>query len=272
MNSSRSPRDMDDRTFVFPGRATDTEASILATGVGDVTTAFLGLSSRSETGQDADYIRWHLFDHVPEQARIPGVRNFQRWVSTPECRAARRAQTEPFDRVDHAVQYLFAEPVIATLQAFMDLGAALGGAGRQTLSVPRIQSAGYAVLEKRVNPRGALGAYALPWWPARGVFLTIEATPSDKGAWAAHSQALARLVELEGVAGAWRYAGIQRQLPVRSDPGELVTVFYLYGDPVATAGPLGDMLEEQWAAAGTRAKFAAPFEVVNPAIWDRHLP
>jgi hypothetical protein len=270
---SNSPNTTADRPFFFPGRATDTEASILAAGAGDVTTAFLGLSTRSETGQDADYIRWHLFDHVPEQARLPGVRNFQRWVSTPECRAARRAQAEPFDRVDHAVQYLFAEPAPANLQAFMDLGAALGAAGRQPLSVPRIQSAAYPVVDRRINPRSALGAYALPWWPANGVFLIVEATPTDREAWTAHSRGLGRLVELDGVAGAWRYAGVQRQLPfVRSNPGELVTVLYLYGDPVAAAGPIGEVLEQQWEAAGSRAQFAAPFQVVNPTAWDRHLP
>jgi hypothetical protein len=272
MNSSKSI-DAGDQTFLFPGRATDTEASILATGVGDAATAFLGLSARSDTGQDADYIRWHLFDHVPEQARIPGVRNFQRWVSTADCRAARRAQAAPFDRVDHAVQYLFGEPALPTLQAFMDLGAALSAAGRQPLSVPRVQSAAYAVVDRRVNPRGTLGAYALPWWPANGIFLTIEKTPSDKEAWAAHGQALGSLVEVDGVAGAWRYAGVQRQLAsARSDPGELVTVFFLYGDPVATAGPLGDLLEQQWKVSGSRASFAAPFQVVSPTAWDRYLP
>jgi len=274
MNASRSATDtVGEETFLFPGRATDTEAGVLLTGAGDVTTAFIGLSARSETGQDADYIRWHQFDHVPEQFRIPGVRNGQRWVSTPTCRAARRAQSAPFDRVDHAVQYLFSEPAVETLQTFMDLGAALGAAGRQpSVGVPRVQSGAYVVVDKRVNPRGTLGAYALPWWPASGVYLTIEATPPDKAAWSAHSQALGELVALDGVAGAWRYTGVRRQLAARSDPEETVTVFYLYGDPVATAGPLGDLLEQQWRVSGRPASFAGPLQIVDPRQWDRYLP
>jgi hypothetical protein len=136
-----------------------------------------------------------------------------------------------------------------------------------------VQSAAYVVVDKRVNPKSTLGAYAVPWYPLNGVYLTIEATPPDKEAWAAHSEALGRLVELDGVAGAWRYAGVQRQFHLaRSDPGLTATVFYLYGDPVATAGPLGDLLEKQWAASGRRAMFAAPFHVVHAQQWDRYLP
>lgn len=273
MNGSRLPLNSVEETFLFPGRATDTDASILSAGAGDATTVYLGFSARSETGQDLDYIRWHLYDHVPEQPRMPGIRNFHRWVSTPACRAARRAQEAPFDKVDHAVQYLFAEPAIETLQTFMELGGSLSAAGRQPFTLPRIQSGAYVVIDRRVNPRGTLGAYAIPWRPATGVYLTIETTPPDRDAWEAHSQALGKLVELDGVAGAWRYAGFKRKLSfLRSDPSELVTVFYLYGDPVETAGPLGDLLERQWEASGRRASFAAPFHVVCPTALDRYLP
>jgi hypothetical protein len=273
MNTPSSPLKSAEETFLFPGRATDTDVNVLAAGAGDANTAYLGFSARSETGQDVEYIRWHLYDHVPEQPRIPAVRNGQRWVSTPECRAARRAQEAPFDRADHAVQYLFAEPAVETLKTFMELGRALAAAGRQPLSLPRLQSGAYAVVDRRANPRGTLGAYAVPWRPASGIYLTVETMPPDNEAWAAHSEALGRLVELDGVTGAWRYAGYPQQLPfLRSDPSELVTVFYLYGDPVATAGPLGDLLERQWEATGRRARFAAPFHVVCPTDLDRYLP
>lgn len=273
MERSRSPQISTEEIFLFPGRATDNDASILGAGSGDANTVFLGLSARSETSQDLEYIRWHLYDHVPEQARNPGVRNGQRWVSTPQCRAARRAQDAPFDRVDHAVQYLFAEPAVETLQIFKELGHGLAAAGRQPLSLPRIQSGAYVVLDRQANPRGTLGAYAIPWRPASGVYLTIEKLPPDNEAWAAHKDNLGHLVALNGVAGAWRYAGFQRKLSsFQSDPDELVTVFYLYGDPVAIAGPLGDMLERQWAAAGRRASFAGPFHVVCPTALDRYLP
>ena len=80
-------------------------------------------------------------------------------------------------------------------------------------------------------------------------------------------------MELDGVAGAWRYTGVRRALPpARSDPAQTVTVLYLYGDPVSIAEPLGDLLERQWEASGARADFAAPFHVVQPLTCDRYLP
>ena len=260
-------------TFLFPGRASDTEAGILAAGKGEVTAAMLSMSSRSATGQDADYIRRHQFDHAPEQFRIDGVRNSQRWVSTPACRAARRAQAEPFDRVDHVAQYLFAEPVPETTRAFMALGPALTAAGRQPLSVPRVQSGAYDVVDKQVNPRGTLGAYVLPWWPASGIYLTIEPAAADDMEREAQANALARLVALDGVAGAWRYVGARRDLsPLACRREQSVVVFYLYEDPILVADQLGAALEREWRTTGVDAQFAAPFHIVRPLEWDRHLP
>ena len=260
-------------TFHFPGRASDTEAGILDAGRGSVTAAMLSMSARSETGQDADYIKWHQFDHAPEQFRIDGVRNSQRWVSTPACRAARRAQAAPFDRVDHVAQYLFAEPVPETVRAFMALGPALTAAGRQPLSVPRVQSGAFDVVDKRVNPRSTLGSSVLPWWPAGGVYLTIEPAAADGAERAAQADALARLVAIEGVAGAWRYVGAHRDLaPLACRREQSVVVFYLYDDPVSVADRLGAALEREWRTTGVEAQFAAPFHVVRPLEWDRHLP
>ena len=260
-------------TFFFSGRASDTDTGILATGRGTVTTAMLSMSARSDTGQDADYIRWHQFDHAAEQFRIDGVRNGQRWVSTPACRAARRAQTAPFDRVDHVAQYLFAEPVLETVRAFMALGAALTAAGRQPLAVPRVQSGAYDVVDMRVNPRGTVGACSLPWWPASGIYLTVEPSAADDAQHRSQAASLARLVDVDGVAGAWRYVGAERDLsPLACRREQSVVVFYLYENPLAVADRLGAALESEWRTTGVAAQFAAPFYIVRPLEWDRYLP
>ena len=264
-----------DARFRFPGRASDGEAAILATGTGDATTALLVFSTKCERGQDVDWMRWHVFDHQPEQYRVPGVRNGQRWVSTPECRAARLLETAPFDRTDYVVQYLFAEPAPESVKSFANLGQALGAAERRPAkSRLRIfQSAGYDVTDLRANPTGALGAYALPWYPARGIYLTIEPTAPDAAAQAARAKSLQRLVAVEGVAGAWRYDPARRDLsPVKTQPGQTATVFYLYDDPVAVAGRLNGVLEREWAAAGVEGLFAAPFHIVQPFEIGRYLP
>jgi hypothetical protein len=258
--------------FLSPGQPTDQAPRILAVGNGGVTTAVVVLSSRSATGGDADYIRWHQFDHVPEQFRIPAIRNGQRWVSTPACRAARRAQAAPFDQVDHVVQYLFSEPAVPSLKAFMELGAALTAAGRQPAGVPRVQVGAHAVIDRRVNPRAITGVDVLPWWPASGAYLLIEPTPVDAAGRTAHAEALGRLVAVDGVAGAWRYDAGTRELGLARHEGQTITAFYLYEDAVSVAGPLGEALEREWAAAGVTPRLAAPFHIVRPHEWDRYLP
>jgi hypothetical protein len=273
MSSPVAFRTRGEASFLHPGTPTDRDPRIVAAGNCDVTIAQVNLGARSPTGEDAEYIRWHQFDHVPEQFRIQQIRNGQRWVSTPACRAARRAQTEPFDRVDHVVQYLFAEPVGEGLAAFAALSRALIEAGRQPKVVPRVQVGAFEVIDRRSNPRAITGAQVLPWWPASGVYLVIEPMPGDEAARAEHAEALGRLVTVDGVAGAWRYESGEREFPTISrHPGQSMTVFYLYEDPVGVAGPLGDALAREWAAAGTEAWLAAPFHIVRPHAWDHHLP
>ena len=89
----------------------DAEPAIASFGNGDVAASVVSMSMRHADGLDAEYLRWHVLDHLPEQFRLVGLRSGQRWVSTPACRARRAASEPPYDAVDHIVQYLFAEPV-----------------------------------------------------------------------------------------------------------------------------------------------------------------
>jgi len=258
--------------FEFPGLASEKDPDVLVTGSGDATTALLSLLSKTEGGQDAEYIRWHLFDHLPEQYRVSGVRNGQRWVSTPACRAARLAQSPPFDVADLMVQYLFAEPAGEALRAFSALGVALTTHGRRPALVQeRIGTFCYDIVERLANSRGVLGAHVLPWYPSIGVFLTIDTC--ETGDHAARSEALKELVETEGVVGAWRYVGTQRKLGAYvSDPKQSATVYYLYDDPVAVAGRLKDGIERDWRRSNAEGLFAAPFYVAQPHDIERYLP
>jgi hypothetical protein len=253
--------------FRFPGGASDESAGVQASGTGDAAAAVLVFFGAVEMGSPADWLRWHMFDHGPEQFRIAGLRNGQRWVSTPACRAARLVAAEPFDRADYVVQYLFAEPAPQSVKAFSELGTALREQKRYVrVKMPILISAGYDVAQRQASPHGALGAAALPWYPSRGVYLTVERTGADE---ATRAEALKRLVAVEGVAGAWRYEAGRDLSPLRTYPGQTVTVFYLYDDPVVTAGRLNPVLEREWAAAGVEGLFAAPFYVPQPFEIDQ---
>lgn len=260
-------------TFRFPGVGSDDDAAIRAIGPSDAGAGFFGFYGRHAEGRDAEYIRWHVFDHLPEQFRVPGLRHGQRWVATPACRAARRAQEPPFDQVVHTHYYLFAEPAAESIQVFTALGAALDAARRRPFHVPFLQLGYYDVGEKLRNPRGNLSAEVLPWRPAFGVYVLVERKGANEAERAADAAAREALVKLDGVAGAWRFEGPTRNLGgLEARPDQAVTVFYLYEDPVVMAGPIGEALERHWAATGRRARLAGPYYVVRPLEWDRYLP
>lgn len=239
--------------MTLPGTPTDQAADVLAAGDGDVSTLFVSMATRHPDGADADYLRWHSLDHRPEQYRLPSLRASLRLVSTPECRSARVASRDPLDPVDHVMTYFFAEP--GGLEAFTELGRALRDAGRMMPLLPPVQRGVYEVERKIAAPRVKVGADVLPWLPLRGVFLLIErgTAPSDE------------LADVEGVAGVWSAATVQR-------PAQWISYCFLDSDPVATADRLRPALEAGWRASGTEALLAAPFHVVVPYEWDRYVP
>jgi hypothetical protein len=258
----------------------DDDRSVSACGEGDVAGAVLSMGSRLPAGDDADYLQWHMLDHLPEQYRIAGFRGGQRWVSTPDLRAVRAASSEPFDMVDHVVHYLFAEPVEPALESFFELGKALFEAGRMparwfgagvTSSSVRRSHLGYYRLVGRVaSPAALVGAAVLPWRPARGVYLLVERGSEEGGS----TPNLADLTGLPGVAGLWHYRGgdVRREDRIADTRDLAVTVFYLEEDPRLVAEALADTLTPRWSGESLVPLLAAPFEIVQPWKWDLALP
>jgi hypothetical protein len=252
------------------GTPSDADPRIAAFGDGDVAAAVVSLSSRHPDGHDADYLRWHLLDHLPEQYRLGGLRLGQRWVSTPPCRAARAASSAPYDAVDHVVQYLFAEPVDGALANFFPLGAALGGIGRMPMRLPRVAVGGWDLVATAVADRVRVGAAVVPWRPAAGAYLMVErvdpsATTTESGP--------GPLVRAPGVFGAWQYGGTEPRHPrMESTTGLVLTVCYLDAPPVEVAGEMETVLARRWAGGSVAPLLAGPFERVVAGEWDRYLP
>lgn len=244
-----------------PGTPSDDLPAVLATGRTDVRLAFVSMSERDASGRDEEYLAWHGLDHRPEQYRLAALRGSLRLVSTPECRATRAAEAAPYDRVDHVMTYLFSDP--AGLEPFLALGGALGAGGRMPLRLPSVVMAVYDLAGKAAAPRVLVGADALPWRPARGVYLLIETgtEPPDE------------VVGVAGVAGAWWFAGTVAPAPWRTDAtGTQITYFYLDEDPVGVARALRPALEKRWAGGRVAPLLAAPFHTVAPFEWGRYLP
>ena len=252
------------------GCPSDDEPRIRATGQGDVVASVVSMSQRHPEGRDAEYLEWHLLDHLPEQYRLPGLRSGTRWVSTPACRAARLASQGPFDDVDHIVQYLFAEPVAEAFDGFFALGAALRRAGRMPIGLPWVQVGGWDLIGSAAAPRALVGAAVLPWRPATGAYVLVERRRAGHGSSPSDADAF---LDVDGVVGHWTWAGATAPHPRLGDTDGLsLTVCYLDQNPLDVAARMGPLLAERWSDPGVSPQLAAPFHAVRAGEWDRSLP
>jgi hypothetical protein len=245
----------------LPGTPSDNVTAILSTGHGDISTLFVSMATRHPDGEDADYLRWHTLDHRPEQHRLASVRASLRLVSTPACRSARAASEDRFDPIDHVMTYFFTDPT--GLKEFLELGRALGDAGRVRALLPPVERGVYEVQSKASAPGVKVGADVLPWWPVRGVFLLVERGTAP----------MAGLLDVEGVAGVWSASAMDVDSRLaNAQPGQSITYCFLDDDPVDTATRLQPALAGRWHDSQVQPLLAAPFYPVVPHEWDRHVP
>jgi hypothetical protein len=247
--------------MVLHGTPSDQVPGVLATGRGDIGTLFVSMATRHPDGEDAEYLRWHAVDHRPEQHRLSAVRASLRLVSTPGCRAARAVGEDRFDAIDHVMTYFFTD--IGGLKGFNELSDELGDAGRKVDLLPPVQRGVYDVASKAAAERIKVGADVLPWWPARGVYLILERGEASSP----------DLLSVDGVAGVWSATsrGVDKSL-ASAKAGQRITYCFLDDDPVAAAERLRPTLETRWTETDVEPLFAAPFHLVVPYEWDRHVP
>src|SRR5690349_1288604 len=223
-------------TFNLPGTPSDDAERVLALGRSVADLVYVSMSKRHPEGRDVDYLRWHFFDHRPEQYRLDTIRGSLRLVSTPECRAARAASDERFDATDHVMNYFFSDA--SGLKPFHDLGRELGKVGRIPELLPPVERGVYAFAGRAAAPDAKVGADVLPGWPSTGVYLLVEhGTVSS-----------APLVDVDGVAGAW-WAPTATDVPEQyttAQAGDQLTYLFLDDDPVAVAQRLRPVLDARW--------------------------
>jgi hypothetical protein len=232
--------------------------------------AVFSLSASSPDGDDSRYLRWHALDHLPQQYEIPGVLFGQRFVSTPECRAARAAQSERLEPVNHVVYYLFGEPVTETVDAFFALRDHLIEIGRFPERLPNRLVAGCDLVAAHAAPSALVTADVVPYRPNLGAYLVIERgdDPAEGAPWTPES--VDSLLAIDGVAGMWNFAPTTVPSDDFSKSGYSVTLVYLDEDPVEVARSIGSLLTDRWERRALTPALAAPFVTLRPFEWARH--
>ena len=247
---------------VLGGTPSDEVPEILATGRSGIERIWVSMSARDPEGRDEEFLRWHTFDHRPEQHRLVSLRAEFRLISTPACRAARVAGDIRYDPIDHVMMYCFAD--MAGLQSFSDLSVALRGVGRTTYTMPPVERAVCTLGAIAAAPRIKVGADVLPWWPMHGAYVLVE-----RGDVVAATD----LTKIDGVGGVWSTVTIP-VAPVYSnaETGLQITCCFLDDDPAEVADRLRPAVEQRASAVGVELLLAAPFHAVTPENVGRYLP
>jgi hypothetical protein len=203
-----------------------------------------------EDGEHHSYNQWHLFDHLPEQLQLTGVVWGQRWVLPPSLHPFRHA-VAPLDRVSYVTLYLLAAPIEQTLTEFRNLGARLRAEDRFHLHRTSHLSGALAVRDRAASPHALVSADVVPYRPNMGAHVRLTTRPV----------AVATLVEVDGVAGAWTFVTDDHGPAALRD----VTVEWCWLDrPAAEVAPA-------LAVHGNEEEddFSATFAAIDPwGAWD----
>ena len=116
---------------------------------------------------------------------------------------------------------------LASMPAFIELGAALDRGGRMAHRLPSVEYLTADIAGRLAAPHALAGADVIPWRPALGVYVIIEDgyAPPDT------------LLDAPGVAGIWWFRGSADLPPYGNrSAGKQITYCYLDEDPVAVAG------------------------------------
>ncbi len=223
-----------------------------------VKAGFFSFTEVPERAEHRSYNQWHQLDHMPEQFTLPGIAFGQRWVSTPQCTAGRAASEPRLARVHYMTLYLMTEPLQQTLVDFRALAVRLRAEDRfHPVRIAHLSGA-FDLQESAVAGRVLISAEAVPYRPSGGVYVIVEERAEPSEPWPA-DDALAELVEVDGVAGVWSFA---------AGNGERITMCFVDGEPVDVAATMRHVVPGRWASGQCHPLLAGAFEAITPGRWD----
>ena len=216
----------------------------------------VGFFSFTEVPPSADrsYNEWHRLDHLPEQYALPGIAHGERWVASPDCVAARLVDDDLLGRAQYVTLYLIGEPVEATIDAFGALGGELRAVGRFHEERTAHMAGGWRVAATGTSPRLPISPAVIPWRPAAGVFVLVEADSPDA------PPPLDPLLAVPGVAGGWTFVpsdDLTREWWIMQP--RQITVLWLDDDPVEVTARLARVLHDR----ASTPVLAAPYRTIH---------
>ena len=229
--------------------------------------AFFSLAEIRDRTQHRAYNEWHQLDHRPENLALPGVIWGERWVRSPDCLAATRADEGLFGRFHYLNSYLLREPLERSVSDWLELGEVSIHWGRRSdLKLAGRPLMGFFLPVKGyANPRVLVPPDILPLRPNRGVHLTVTKLAGEPNRPAAEEVfawydrvRIPDLLECRGAAGAWTFASQEvrvgsASMHIKDDPQAALKLrfllVYLDGEPLEFAEDL-DAKEAAWRRAG----------------------
>jgi len=212
----------------------------------DVKVGFITLTEVTSAGNHVDYNTWHQLDHMPEQFAIPGVVCGQRWVLTPEGAANAVAVDDPLGAFHYLTMYLMTEPVTETLEEFAEVRERLAKLGRFYEHRRARLSGAWVFLEALAAPRTLVAPEVIPYRPNRGVYVVIDEPAPD----------------------AEQDKSDDPPPSLEVQDSTRITVAFLDEDPLEVAASVGPLVEEHWAGAPVRPRFAGPLSTITPWEWN----
>lgn len=247
--------------------------------------AYVSFIELTDAAKHQEYNEWHHLDHRPENFNLPGIVYGERFVLSPECGAASSFDEPQLSPFHYLLMYWMEEPMERTwrdFQTFSTNSIAMGrrpelGYVKRRLSSMFIPLKGYAA------PRVLLSPEALPFRPARGIYVTLADFDNLEGR---ETQDMLRwygqvyfpeMLTCRGVAGIWTfvsdaaYSFSNSVIPVRA--GRLLQIYYLDDEPLKVCDEICARAGKGRGAApvlGRAARknlFAGPLEVIQPWQW-----
>jgi hypothetical protein len=219
-----------------------------------------GAAAGAGAPQHHAYNEWHQLDHLPQQFALEGVRFGQRWVRTPECRAAEFTPSDAtanaaLDRCHYMTLYLLHDESV--LPQFAALADQLRREGRFFEARERHLSGSFRMEGQWAAPRVKVSADVIPFRPSEGIYVVVGPKVDGGEMLASH----------EGVAGVWTFGG----------KGRCIAVAFIDGDLLATAAGLSQALGNGafTPTNATPTEWAGPLQRIDANQWswfDRLTP